>query len=124
MFTITKEFGFEAAHYLRGLPDGHQCARLHGHSYRVQVVLEAQTLDDRGFVRDYGDLSLVKAFLDSVFDHRCINEVAEKFRELRQPTAENIARFLFMQFGECWPELTAVRVSETGQTWAEYRPGK
>ena len=53
MFRITKEFHFSASHQLKGLPAEHQCARLHGHNYVVEVELSAETLNEHGFVRDY-----------------------------------------------------------------------
>src|SRR3990172_7768391 len=37
---LYKEITFEAAHRLPNLPEGHKCARLHGHSYRVELVVE------------------------------------------------------------------------------------
>ena len=33
--TIWKEFTIEAAHRLPNVPEGHKCARLHGHSFRI-----------------------------------------------------------------------------------------
>ena len=41
MYTITKRFAFSASHIIGGLPNGHPCARLHGHNYEVEVVLQA-----------------------------------------------------------------------------------
>ena len=52
MYRISKEFSFSASHRLLGLPDGHPCARLHGHNYRVEVELSAADLNRYGFVRD------------------------------------------------------------------------
>ena len=40
---IYKEFSFEAAHRLPNVPDGHKCARLHGHSFHVRVTVEVPT---------------------------------------------------------------------------------
>lgn len=118
MFEIRKQFTFEASHQLFGMPTGHKCGRLHGHSYRVEVVLRAETLDARGFVRDYGDMDSVKHFIDRNLDHRHLNEIDEA---LEQPTAEAIARWLFCEFKPLYPELDEVRISETQRTWASYR---
>jgi 6-pyruvoyltetrahydropterin/6-carboxytetrahydropterin synthase len=118
MFVIRKQFSFEAAHQLHGLPNGHQCGRLHGHSYRVELVLVAEQLDNIGFVVDYGELKPFRDYLDSNFDHRLLNEIHP---DLEQPTAELIARHLFEVACQWWPqEVAGVRVSETMQTWAEY----
>lgn len=118
MYRIEKRFSFAASHTIGGLPDDHPCARLHGHNYEVAVVLESDALDGRGFVRDYRELSALKEFLDARFDHRHLNEVFGHDRT----TAEEIAAFLYAWCKQRWPEVAAVRVSETPRTWAEYRP--
>jgi 6-pyruvoyltetrahydropterin/6-carboxytetrahydropterin synthase len=116
MYTISKQFEFSASHQLNGLPDDHPCSRLHGHNYIVEIVLESAKLNEVGFVRDYRELKIVKDFLDQNFDHRHLNDVIAA-----QPSAEQIAYFLYHQFKIHVPELAAVRVSETPKTWAEYR---
>lgn len=118
MFRITKEFHFSASHQLKSLPDDHPCARLHGHNYVVEVELAAEMLDERGFVRDYHDLTVLKRYLDETFDHRHLNDVLGH----DTITAEWLARHLFDWCRMNFPETTAVRVSETPKTWAEYRP--
>lgn len=116
MFEIRKQFHFSASHILNGLPDGHQCGRLHGHNYIVEVVLCAKGVNEIGFVQDYGDLKIVREFLDTTFDHRHLNDTFEN-----NPTAENMCAFLLNKFLSDFPELVAVRVSETPSTWAELR---
>jgi 6-pyruvoyltetrahydropterin/6-carboxytetrahydropterin synthase len=119
-YTIAKRFSFAAAHHLYGLPAGHKCARVHGHTYAVEVRMVASDLDDTGFVADYGELGPLGDYLDAELDHRDLNEVL-----LAQPSCENIARHLY---GWCQDNLehgrlvTAVRVSESPVTWAEYAP--
>lgn len=117
VFKISKSFSFSASHIIDGLPEGHQCARLHGHNYEVVLELQAEELNSVGFVVDYGELAPFKHFIDENLDHRHLNDV------LAPTTAEAIARFLFLKAKELWPETTAVRVSETPKTWAEYRVG-
>lgn len=117
MYRICKRFDFEASHQLSGLPVGHQCSRLHGHSYRVWLTLESEALDATGFVVDFGDLGDFKRWVDQTLDHRHLNDVMPA-----NPTCENLARFIFDTWQEAIPQLTAVRVSETEKTWGEYRP--
>ena len=119
MHTITTRFDFSAAHHIDGLPAGHPCSRPHGHNYAVELVLSAPALTGPGFVLDYGDLAPFGRWLDDTLDHRDLNDVLPC-----TTTAENIAAYLFATIGERWPAwpLAAVRVSETGKTWAEYRP--
>lgn len=118
MFTISKQFSFSASHQLLGLAEDHPCTRLHGHNYVVEVELQAAELNRFGFVRDYRDLDALKKWLDDTFDHRHLNDY---FGETPS-TAESLAATIYRWSAEHWPETTAVRVSETPKTWAEYRP--
>jgi 6-pyruvoyltetrahydropterin/6-carboxytetrahydropterin synthase len=120
-YRIGKSFTFEAAHRLGDLPEDHKCARIHGHSYSVEVTLVAQALSGPGFVVDFADLEPVKQHLADAFDHRLINDVITV-----EPTSENLARLIFdwcadklpLPDGVC---VEAVRVSETATSWAEFR---
>lgn len=121
MFTISKRFEFCASHRLDHLPPTHQCSRMHGHNYRVEVVIKSPCLDDRGFcAADYGDLDPFKRYLDENLDHRHLNDVLTV-----RTTAENIARHLYdvvrkLLPPEVAPFVSAVRVSETARTWASF----
>ena len=119
---IGKKFTFEAAHRLGGLPDGHKCGHLHGHSYTVEVIITATVLSGPGFVADFADLDPLKNYLTGVFDHQVLNDVVAV-----EPTSENLARVVFDWCAAHVPlpggaSLEAVRVGETPATWAEYRP--
>ncbi|MFB6535238.1 6-pyruvoyl tetrahydropterin synthase family protein [Streptomyces noursei] len=118
-FRITKEFHFSASHRLAELPEGHPCGRMHGHNYVVELELAAPAdgLDKAGFVRDYGDLKQFSRWLDAEVDHRHLNDVLA-----RNPSAEHLAQWLYERWLPHYPQLSAVRVSETAKTWAEYRP--
>jgi len=119
-FTIGKRFSFAAAHHLDGLPEGHKCSRVHGHSYSVEVMLESVQLDSTGFVADYGDLDPLRRYIDSQLDHRDLNDVLPV-----QPSCENIARCLYLWCRDNLEQghlVSAVRVSESPATWAEYAP--
>ena len=118
MYTIAKRFAFSASHTIGGLPPEHPCARLHGHNYEVEVLLQSASLDAVGFVRDYGELSALKDFLDTTVDHRHLNDVLGHDRT----TAEVIGKWLYDWCKSRWPEVVAVRVAETSDTWAEFRP--
>ncbi|MCY1666136.1 6-carboxytetrahydropterin synthase QueD [Rhizobium sp. SL86] len=118
MFRITKEFHFSASHQLHHLPADHQCARLHGHNYIVVVELAGENLNADGFVRDYHDLAPLKHYIDTHFDHRHLNEVLGH----SLTTAETLAKHFFDWCKARFPETSAVKVSETPKTWAEYRP--
>lgn len=118
MYTISKSFTFSASHRLGGLPLDHPCARTHGHNYRVDVELEASTLDDVGMVLDYRKLDAFKDWLDNCVDHRDLNEVTDL-----NPTAEHLAVWLHGQAQlVLGAKVAALRVHETDRTVAEYRP--
>ncbi len=120
-YRIEKTFKWEAAHVLRGLPEGHDCGNMHGHSYRGVVRFLAADLDDVGMVIDFTMLKAVKDALD----HKTLNDIAG----VGNPTAENIARwiarycltYIFKSAGGEEPSVwvESVRVHETDQCWAE-----
>lgn len=115
MYKISKQFSFSASHILEGLSPDHPCTRLHGHNYVVTVHLRSETLDEKGFVRDYRELDVVKVYIDEHLDHRHLNDVFDF-----NPTAENIARRLYDLFVKDIPQIYAVEVSETPKTTAIY----
>ena len=133
MFTITKQFAFEAAHRLIGLGHDHPCAQLHGHSYRVELVFESRDLDRRGFAwLDYRDLDAFKRHLDDTYDHAAILHADDPILGPTphgmkvvvldcNPTAENLAYRFWLDAHKLGFAPAAVRVSETVKTWAEYR---
>ncbi|WDT53520.1 6-pyruvoyl trahydropterin synthase family protein [Streptomyces sp. G7(2002)] len=119
-YRIGKSFAFDAAHRLAGLPEGHKCGRLHGHTYTVEIVVTACGVTAPGFVTDFGNLAPVKKYLDEHLDHRSLNDVLPC-----EPTSENLARFLAEWFVETVEptidgRLEKVRVSETPSSWAEF----
>lgn len=115
-WTISKEFAFSASHQLTSLPDGHPCARLHGHNYTVTVELAASDLDQHGMVVDFGHLAEFGAFVADRFDHRHLNDVM-----IDAPTSEHLARLLYVEAHALCPQTTAVTVRETPKTSATYR---
>jgi 6-pyruvoyltetrahydropterin/6-carboxytetrahydropterin synthase len=117
MFRISKEFTFSASHQLKGLPEDHPCSRLHGHNYTVIIELEANELNDVGFVTDYRELEPIKKIIDSKFDHRHLNDVLDF-----NPTAELMAKHFYHLFIRTYSRLNAVSVKETDKTIATYEP--
>ncbi|MCI2424055.1 6-pyruvoyl tetrahydropterin synthase family protein [Saccharopolyspora sp. K220] len=115
-----QRFTFEAGLWLSGLRDGHKYGQVHGHSYTVEVLLEAPELTEPGFVVD-DELTPFKRHLDQCYDHQLLNEVLDI-----EPTNANLAKVLFEWCSAHIPlpegaVLMAVRVG-TATTWAEYRP--
>ena len=91
---------FSAAHQLRNYEGS--CGELHGHTWKVRVEVETDRLDEIGMTIDFKDL---KEKADSVigrFDHRCLNQISPFDEE--NPTAENIARYVYVEMKELLPD--------------------
>ena len=119
-YSIGKHFRFEAAHQLPSLGPAHKCARLHGHTYHVELLLTAGDLTGPGFVTDFGDLAPFGRFLEDNLDHRFLNEALPC-----EPTSELLARYLAEWFvtnlePQIPGQLTAVRVWETPASQAMF----
>ena len=117
MYTITKEFSFCASHKLEGLPANHPCTNLHGHNYIIIVELQSVQLDNQGMVLDYRKLHYIKEHIDEHLDHKHLNDVLDF-----NPTAENLAKYIFDIFSKTYRQLIAVTVKETPKTTARYTP--
>jgi 6-pyruvoyltetrahydropterin/6-carboxytetrahydropterin synthase len=119
-YIIGRQFTFAAAHHLEQLPPGHKCSRIHGHTYTVEVQLTAADLDIANMVCDFGDLDVIRDYIDSALDHRDLNQVLTI-----QPSCEHIAEHVYQWCRDNLPAgqlVTAVRVSESPRTWAESKP--
>jgi 6-pyruvoyltetrahydropterin/6-carboxytetrahydropterin synthase len=112
--TIAKQFTFDAAHHLPGLPEGHKCKRLHGHTYRVEIQLRGP-VDEFGFVVDYAEIAKAWAGIDEQLDHRCLNDIPG----LETPSTEVLVKWIGDRVKALLPRLVRVRVSESTTTWAE-----
>ena len=114
---LVKSFDFQGAHWLPTFPPDHKCRRLHGHSFRVDVVVEGPVPEDRGYLIDYGDITKVIGPIRDRLDHHLLNEI----EGLGNPTAEILARWIFEHLRPQLPLLTEVRVHETCTNEAAYR---
>lgn len=88
-FLLSAEAAFSAAHTLAGVD---QCARMHGHNWRVRVTVRiaAERLDTHGMGVDFRDLELMTRDAVGDFEHRYLNELPDF--AARPPSAETIAR--------------------------------
>lgn len=114
---IVQAFRFEAAHRLPAVPPGHRCAALHGHSYRAELRIEGPVDPATGWVIDFFEIETVFTPLLAALDHHYLNDI----EGLENPTAENIAVWIWKRMRPALPLLTAVVVYETPNCWAEYR---
>jgi 6-pyruvoyltetrahydropterin/6-carboxytetrahydropterin synthase len=125
MLTVTKKFEFEACHHLNDY-DG-ACARLHGHTYKLEVTL-AGIPDKNGIIIDFQDIKkVVHTFVIDRLDHYNLNECVDEHGEeplFSQPTAENMVLWIvntllpvFINYG-CI--LDHVRLYETSNSHADW----
>lgn len=114
---LAKTFTFEAAHHLPSFPDGHKCRRLHGHSFRVDVIVAGPVDPQRGYLIDYGDIKAAAEPIIARLDHCLLNEI----EGLQNPTSEMIAVWIWRQLRPALPLLAEIVVHETCTSRCEYR---
>jgi 6-pyruvoyltetrahydropterin/6-carboxytetrahydropterin synthase len=114
---LKKEYRFEAAHFLPRVPAGHKCARMHGHSYRVELALRGPVDPTTGWLVDFAAIDDVWVDLFRRLDHHTLNEVPG----LENSTCENLAAFIWNEVKRSIPQLCAVTVWETADACCIYR---
>jgi len=114
---LSKSFRFEAAHDLPTFPAGHKCRRLHGHSFKFDVVVEGDVDPAKGYLIDYGELKAVTEPVVKRLDHYYLNEITG----LENPTSENISVWLWNQLKPVLPLLSSIIVYETCTSACEYK---
>lgn len=91
MYEVVVKSSFSAAHKLRDYTG--KCENLHGHNWTVEAAVSSKTLDKRGLLIDFRILrERLKNILDRL-DHTYLNQLP--FFKKKNPTSENIARFIF-----------------------------
>ncbi len=114
---LERSFRFEAAHYLPKVPPGHKCARMHGHSYQIEVVIEGEIDPERGWVIDFAEIDERALPLVRQLDHHVLNEIDG----LANPTSELLAVWWWQHLAPALPGLVEVMVSETLSSRCVYR---
>ena len=114
---LSKTFRFEAAHSLPTFPEGHKCRRLHGHSFRFDVIVEGEVEPARGYLIDYGEIKRAAEPIVKRLDHYHLNEIAG----LENPTSEVLAKWIYDALKPSLPMLSAIIVHETCTSSCEYR---
>jgi 6-pyruvoyltetrahydropterin/6-carboxytetrahydropterin synthase len=106
---VFRVFQIEAAHWLPNVPAGHKCARLHGHSFRIEVHVSGPVGSETGWVMDFADLRNHFQPIHDQLDHNCLNEV----EGLENPTSENLAQWIWQKLEPVLAGLSKVIVQET-----------
>ena len=114
---LIKTFRFEAAHSLTGLPEGHKCSRIHGHSYRLDVHVEGPVDQASGMVIDFQEIQKVVNPIIEQLDHRLLNDIAG----LENSTSETICKYFWDRLKSVLPDLSALTVWESDTSRCVYR---
>ena len=124
MFEVAVEQSFASAHALRNYKG--RCENVHGHNWKVRVVIEGEKLDATGMLVDFLD---VKSFMGEILDridHQFLNEIPPF--DMINPSAENIAEYFYLQMTGKLAEtpvpvrIREVKIWETEIQSATYRP--
>jgi 6-pyruvoyltetrahydropterin/6-carboxytetrahydropterin synthase len=114
---LYKDFRFEAAHRLPNVPEGHKCARLHGHSFLVRVTVTGDVDPHTGWLMDFDDIKAAFGPILERLDHYYLNEIPG----LENPTSEILAKWIWAELKPNLSELTAIEVRETCTVGCIYR---
>ncbi len=113
---IFKTFTLESAHRLPNVPPGHKCARVHGHSFRVELHVSGPLDPQLGWVMDFAEIKQAFEPLFQRLDHRYLNDVPG----LENPTSEVLARYIWRELQPALPQLSRVVVHETCTSGASF----
>ena len=108
---LSRDFRFEAAHFLPRVPEEHKCRRMHGHSYQVRVTVEGEIDPAIGWLIDFAAVDAAVDPLVARLDHRVLNEI----EGLDNPTSEVLAVWLWRALEGRLP-LFEIEVAETADS--------
>jgi 6-pyruvoyltetrahydropterin/6-carboxytetrahydropterin synthase len=113
---IFKVFRIEAAHRLPNVPAGHKCARLHGHSFAVELSVSGEPGPESGWIMDFAELKKAFQPLYDQLDHHYLNDI----EGLENPTSEMLAVWIWNRLKPALPQLSCVTVHETCTSGCRY----
>ncbi len=115
-YELKQHFQIESARFLPNLPKDHPCSRLHGHSFKIILILVGPLDRQLGWVMDYHEITKVMAPLLLQLDHRTLNDV----EGLQNPTSELLAQWVYEKVLIHIPILKSVTIMETSLTECRY----
>jgi 6-pyruvoyltetrahydropterin/6-carboxytetrahydropterin synthase len=124
MFEVAVEQTFAAGHALRNYKG--KCENIHGHNWKVRVVIEGERLDETGLLVDFIDVKNAMGQVIERLDHQFLNDVPPF--DVLNPSAENIAEYFYKQISEGLANtpvpvrVSEVKIWETDIQAATYRP--
>ena len=116
MYEIKVIDEFAGAHALRHYKG--KCEALHGHNWRVEVLLKSATLNEQGMVMDFKELKHKLKNTLSSLDHKYLNDIP--YFKKRNPTSENVAHFIHKKLSQILKKKIKVSVWETQTSCASF----
>ncbi len=114
---IFNVFNLESARRLPNLPAARPCARVHGHSFQVEVHLSGPLDETFGWVMDFAEVEAAWAPVKAALDHRYLNDVPG----LDNPTSERLAIWIWGKLKPALPGLTKIVIRETARSGCIYQ---
>ncbi len=114
---VFRVFQIEAAHRLPNVPREHKCARLHGHSFRIEVHISGPVGQESGWVMDFADLRKAFQPLFDQLDHNYLNDI----EGLENPTSENLAKWIWARLKPDLTQLSKIVIKETCNAGCIYK---
>lgn len=114
--TIFKEFTFDSAHFLPMVPETHKCRAIHGHTYKLAIIIEGPADPVLGWVMDFADLKEIMAPIINTIDHKLLNDIPG----LENPTCELLAKWIWDKIKPSIPMLCKLTLNETPTSGAIY----
>jgi len=116
MHRLRVESHFDAAHRLVGYEG--KCSELHGHTWKVEVFVVGEKLNDLGILVDFNILEEKLNKIINRLDHKSLNDL----KEIGNPTCENLCKYIFESLKDLLEhaKLEKVRVWEGEESWCEY----
>jgi 6-pyruvoyltetrahydropterin/6-carboxytetrahydropterin synthase len=108
MYEVSVEQTFAAGHALRNYKG--KCENVHGHNFKVQVVIEGEKLDETGLLVDFIDVKNAMCAIIDRLDHVFLNDI-EPFT-IKNPSAENIAEYFFTEMSQSLKTTVPIRIRE------------
>ena len=118
MFELSKQFRFDAAHTLHREIDAESSRRIHGHSYRAEVVVRGAADPSTGMVIDLGQLERSLEVARDGLDHRFLDEI----QDLGPATMENLAVWVWRKLEPTCSGLVRIVIhrDSTGEACSYY----
>jgi 6-pyruvoyltetrahydropterin/6-carboxytetrahydropterin synthase len=114
---LSKRFEFSADHRLPAAGAAHPCARIHGHSFVVEVTVAGEVDPRTGWLMDFGDLRAIVEPVVKGLDHSLLNDVTG----LSNPTSENLARWIWDRLAPHLRGLAQIAIEESPSSRCAYR---